>query len=80
MPKKTARQTQFDQFIARVKESGGNVLTFSCPHCAETNETQAPEDGSEWSTLSDCYHCSQMFMKLVTKTEVKALLPSRKAS
>lgn len=61
---------QYQAFIARVKERGGKVLMFSCPHCHEGIETPAPPQGDVWDSISTCPYCAAMFVKYVTHNSI----------
>lgn len=61
---------QYQEFIARVKERGGNVLMFSCPHCQEGIETPAAPQGDVWDSTTTCPFCDAMFVKYVTHNSV----------
>ena len=61
---------QYQAFIARVKERGGKVLMFSCPHCHEEIETPAAPLGDVWDSISTCPFCSAMFVKYVNHNSV----------
>lgn len=61
---------QYQAFISRVKERGGKVLMFSCPHCHEEIETPAAPLGHVWDSISTCPFCSGMFVKFATHSSV----------
>ncbi|SEL25484.1 hypothetical protein SAMN04487787_108134 [Kosakonia sacchari] len=70
---------EYQAFIARVKERGGQVLMFSCPRCHEKIDTPAAPLGDVWDSISTCPFCSAMFVKYVTHNSVTtAAMPQEK--
>ena len=61
---------QYQEFITRVKERGGKVLTFSCPHCQEGIETPVAPQCDVWDSITTCPFCEAMFVKYVTHNSV----------
>jgi hypothetical protein len=58
--------------IARVKEKGGPVLSYSPPCGCPPIETPAPKDEREtWDSLTTCVHCGALFMKIVRRGSVE---------
>lgn len=70
---------QYQAFIARVKERGGKVLMFSCPHCHEDIETLAAPPGEVWDSITTCPFCDAMFVKYATHHSVTTVaMPQEK--
>ena len=52
------------RFIERIKQAGKNVISYQCPCCGEYIKTQAAPRGATWDTLSTCYECGGLHMKI----------------
>jgi transcription elongation factor Elf1 len=65
---------QADKYFAQFKES--ELKKFPCPHCQGENLSRFPKtSGEKWDSLCTCYHCGALFMKVVSKSRLKAWIP-----
>ena len=66
---------RYTEYNDRLKASGARMLSFNCPACSQSIETQAATKGDTWDTLSTCPHCEALFMKITTYKTAKGLIP-----
>lgn len=62
-----------DEYIARLKADGTQLLVYRVPCCNGELESRAAPTGAKWDTLATCPHCGTLYMKITTSWEVRAL-------
>lgn len=62
--------------IARLRSAKVRILSYQCPKCGETIDTQAAPKGDAWDTLTTCPHCDDLHMKITRHSAVVALRPN----
>lgn len=56
------------QHIEHLKAAGTRLIEFDCPLCQQTLQAPALAPGETCDTLTDCPHCSRLFL-LITEGE-----------
>lgn len=58
-------------YIRRIKERGGSLISFKCPHCKFSIKTLPAKAGEVWDTISTCPHCELSFIKITNGPTVE---------
>lgn len=61
------------QHIERLTTEGACLIEFDCPLCKTKLKTPALAPGETCDTLTDCPHCSRMFLLITEADKARGL-------
>lgn len=71
----TELKGQCQQYFTRLIKRGVPILTFDCPSCNTQLLTTRPSIDQEFNTLSTCWNCDCVFLKITDHYEVRTQIP-----
>jgi hypothetical protein len=66
---------QHEEYNMRLEIDGHKLLKYRVPCCGALLKSRAANAGETWGTLATCPDCGEMYMKISTATEIRALVP-----
>lgn len=66
---------RYQEYNNRLKARGIKMVSYQCPCCSESIETQPAPKGEKWDTLSECPHCNRLYMKFTDGSRAYGLIP-----
>lgn len=71
-------KNKYHKYIEKVRASGASILSYDCPACKKSIETEAPSNTNEcWDTITICPHCDGLHFKIVRHDSAQAKVVSR---
>ncbi|MFP3352299.1 hypothetical protein ABZP26_08285 [Pseudoalteromonas sp. SD03] len=71
----TELKAQCQHHFIRLIKRGVPILAFDCPSCNTQLLTTRPGIDQEWETLSTCWRCDCIFLKMSDHHKVRTQIP-----